>query len=188
MMQDDLIRRAMSGDQGAFQQLVESYSAIGWRTARVLLSNHSLVEDVLQEAWIDAWRGLPRFQQDRPFRPWLLAIIANRCRMAIRHQSISTVPLEHISIDEVIGDDGPLESLLLQETGIELQDILADLPIEQQRVLELRFFAELDLAEIALIIDTPLGTVKSRLHRALHTLRTQLQMTTVLHSHMEEKR
>ncbi len=187
-MQDDLIRRARIGDQRAFQQLVESYSAIGWRTARVLLSNPDLVEDVLQEAWIDAWSGLPRFHEDRPFRPWLLAIIANRCRMAIRRQSISTVPLEYISIDEVIDPDDPLESLLVQESGIELQDVLAKLPIEQQRVLELRFFAELDLAEIALITDTPLGTVKSRLHRALHTLRTRLQMTALLNPHMEETR
>ncbi len=59
--------------------------------------------------------------------------------------------LEDISIEEVIGADDPLESLLLQETDVELQDVLAKLPIEQQRVLELRFFAELDLAEIALI-------------------------------------
>ncbi len=113
-----------------------------------------------EEAWLDAWRGLPRFQQDRPFCPWLLTIIANRCRMAIRRRSISTVPLEHISIDEVIGDDDPLEILLLRETDVELQDLLAKVQPGQQRILELRFFAELDLAEIALITDTPLGTVK----------------------------
>ncbi len=186
-MHDDLIRRAQMGDQRAFQQLVESYSDIAWRTARVLLANHVLAEDVLQEAWVDVWRGLPHFQQNRPFRPWLLTIIANRCRMTIRRQSISMVPLEQAPIDDVVGSDDPLKSVLLQEADTELQDILATLSIEQQRVLELRFFADLDFAEIALITDTPLGTVKSRVHRALSTLREQLQVT-VFHQYMEEKR
>lgn len=187
-MQDDLIRRAQMGDQQAFQQLVESYTAIGWRTARILLANRALAEDVLQEAWVDAWRGLPRFQQNRPFRPWLLAIITNRRRMAIRCQSISMVSLEHVSIDDAIDSDDPLESVLLQEADTELQDALAKLPAEQKRVLELCFFAELDLAEIAMITDTPLGTVKSRLHRALNTLRVQFQVTMAFHQYMEEKR
>jgi len=155
-MQDDLIRRAQIGDQRAFQQLVENYTAVGWRTACVLLANRALAEDVLQEAWVDAWRGLPRFQPHRPFRPWLLAIIANRCRMAIRRQSISMVSLEHAAIAGEIGADDPLDFALLQEANTELQRVLAKLPVEQQRVLKLRFFAELDLAEIALITETPL--------------------------------
>lgn len=186
-MQHDLIRRAQMGDQRAFQQLVENYTDSTWRTAYVLLANHVLAEDVLQEAWIDVWRGLPGFQPNRPFRPWLLTIIANRCRMVMRRQKISTVPLEYLPNDGMISSSDPLKFVLLQEADTELQEVLATLPDEQQRVLELRFFAELDIAEIALIIDIPLGTVKSRLHRALNTLRMRLQVTA-FHQYVEERK
>ncbi|MEO6889206.1 MAG: sigma factor, partial [Ktedonobacteraceae bacterium] len=66
-MEDDIIQRAQRGDQRAFQQLVEGYSDLAWRTARVLLAERAAAEDAVQEAWLDTWRGLPRFQLARPF-------------------------------------------------------------------------------------------------------------------------
>jgi RNA polymerase sigma-70 factor (ECF subfamily) len=80
-MGDDLISRAQRGDTAAFQAIVEHYSEVAWRVVRVLLPGRHEAEDALQEAWLDVWRGLPGYSTSRPFRPWLLAVVANRCRM-----------------------------------------------------------------------------------------------------------
>src|SRR6516225_9182521 len=92
-MEDELIRCAQAGDAEAFHALVLRYSGVAWRTARVLLGDSGPAEDAVQEAWLDAWRGLIRFQSDRPFRPWLLRLVANRCRMALRKRAATTVRL-----------------------------------------------------------------------------------------------
>jgi RNA polymerase sigma-70 factor (ECF subfamily) len=174
-MEDDPIRRAQSGDQAAFRQLVESYTWLVWRTAQALLPDRSLVEDVMQEAWIDVWRGLPGFERQRPFRPWLLTIVARRCWMAARRRALPTVPLEGIVIEEVPGAEDIAERVIRLEADAAVQAALRILPPDQQRVLALRYFADLELHEIALVMDTPVGTVKSRLHRAMSILRARLQ-------------
>jgi RNA polymerase sigma-70 factor (ECF subfamily) len=173
-MEDDLIRCAQAGDHGAFRKLVDTYTPVAWYAAQVLLSDRSSVEDVLQESWLDAWRGLSRFQRGRPFRPWLLTIVARRCRMTTRRRSLPTVPFDLEETGQIPSDDRVSDRLLRLEADQVLQMALAALPAEQQRILELRFFADLELAEIALMLGIPLGTVKSRLHRALNVLRKRL--------------
>jgi RNA polymerase sigma-70 factor (ECF subfamily) len=156
---------------------VEAHSAVAWRTARALLLDRAATEDAVQEAWIDAWRGLPSFDPSRPFRPWLLAIVANRCRMIARRRTLATITLENDTVEQLPGEDDVAEALLRREADVELEVALERLPMEQQHILELRYFAELDLAEIAVVLDAPLGTVKSRLHRALAALRVSLAAT-----------
>jgi RNA polymerase sigma-70 factor, ECF subfamily len=176
-MEDTVIQRAQLGDQQAFQQLIEAYNAIAWRTARVLLSEQVAVEDVIQEVWLDVWRGLSRFQRGRPFRPWLLTIVANRCHMVTRHRQEPTQAFDSAEGEPALYADDVLEHILRLEEDVELQLALEIVSAEQRRVLELRFFADLDLSEIALITNVPLGTVKSRLHRALASLRLHLGST-----------
>lgn len=178
MINEDIIARAQRGDQQAFQQLVEAYHGIVWRTARILLRDSALTEDVVQEAWIDAWRGLPRLQNPHTLRSWLLTVVTNRCRMALRRSVPVTISLE-CDPDVLVlpGEiEDTLERLVRQETSANIRTVLEDLPVEQQSVLALRYFAELELSEIALVTSLPLGTIKSRLHRALHTLRALLQV------------
>jgi RNA polymerase sigma factor (sigma-70 family) len=174
-MEDSIILHAQLGDQSAFQQLIEAHNAIAWRTAQVLLPGRAAVEDVMQEVWLDVWRGLPRFEQGRPFRPWLLTIVANRCRMTTSRRQRSIQPLDTAEAMQLLSVDDVLEHVLRLEEDIELQCALEAVSAEQRQVLELRFFVDLDLNEIALITGTPLGTVKSRLHRALNSLRKQLE-------------
>lgn len=173
-MEDELIARAQQGDTLAFRELVERYSDLAWRTARVLLGDSARAEEAAQEAWVDVWQSLHRFELGRPFRPWLLTLLANRCRMIARHRTPTVVPLTPDDADQLIGADTASEPALQRETGDELRAALAALPPDQQRVLELRYFADLDLAEIADATGVPLGTVKSRLHRSLYAVRARL--------------
>src|SRR5215472_1182643 len=104
-MEDDLIRRAQDGERGAFDQLVDTFTPVVWNTALALLSDRSSVEDVLQESWLDVWRGLPRFQRGRPFRPWLLTIVSRRCWMTARHRSRSAVPFPREALEQLPSSD-----------------------------------------------------------------------------------
>lgn len=171
-----LIQCVRRGEQGAFQQLIETYQALVWHTICVLVPERTAAEDTLQEVWIDIWRGLSGFQSERPFRPWLLTIVTNRCRKNARR-----VVLRHQPLDDLAEEGHPLAvddlpgQLMRRETRQELQAMLASLPKDQQQTLELRYFAELDIAEIALVMGISPGTVKSRLHRALAHLRKQFQ-------------
>lgn len=134
-------------------------------------------EDAAQDAWLDVWRGLSRFERGRPLRPWLLTVVANRCRMAARGRPPAGIssPLgspEAEALVDPASHDSPPDGHWLDE---DLAAALKALPVEQERVLALRFFADLELSEIATVTNVPLGTVKSRLHRALDTLRARLR-------------
>lgn len=173
-MEDDLIVRAARGDAAAFAGLVEQHGAMTARVARVLLRDATAAEDAAQEAWVDAWRALPRFRAGEALRPWLLTLVANRCRKAARRRALTTIPLEVTAVDSVRVSGDVAEGALRRETAGELRAALAALPADQQRVLELRYFAELELAEIGVVMNCPVGTVKSRLHRGLAALRERL--------------
>ncbi len=177
VIEENIIRSAQEGDSRAFQQIVEEYHAVTWRTARILLRNSHLTEDVLQEAWIDIWRGLPRLQNHQTLRSWLLTVVANRCRMTLRRSALATVSLEENPETLLLPDEieDVLEQLIRRETSVDIYTALTTLSVEQRQVLELRYFADLKLSEIALASSLPLGTIKSRLHRALQTLRSLLQ-------------
>lgn len=177
MINENIILRAQRGDTRAFQQIVEEYHGLLWRTVRILLRNPAQTEDILQEAWIDVWKGLPSLQNHLTLRSWLLTVASNRCRMALRRAALATVSLESEPDVLLLPSDieDALEKMTRLETAENLRCALARLSLEQRRILELRYFAELELNEIALITALPLGTVKSRQHRALQSLRIMLQ-------------
>ncbi len=174
-MEDELIGQAQSGDHQAFRQLVDNYTPLLWRVAYTMLGERMAAEDALQEAWLDVWGSLPRFQHGRPLRPWLLTILANRCRMAMRKRRLPQLSLDEESEPAAAVDP----AIAIADSNEYLLQILSGLPPEQKRVLELRFFADLELAEIAQVTSWPLGTVKSRLHRALAVLRETIKDSSV---------
>lgn len=176
-MDDDLIAHAQHGDQQAFQLLVERYADIAWRTAWVLLANRTMAEDVLQDAWLDVWRNLKRFQAGRSFRPWLLSVVANRCRTLARRMALPSISLEQhpgVLTGQMASVEDVAQIYLRREADAELRAAFALLSADQRQIIQLRFFAELELHEIAEILQIPLGTVKSRLHRAIDALRLRL--------------
>jgi RNA polymerase sigma-70 factor (ECF subfamily) len=166
-----LIERAQAGSAEAFRGLVELYAPVTERMARVLLHSRERAEDAVQEAWLDVWRGIRSFQPERPFRPWLLTVVANRCRMEARKVSHDPdiVPLTDSVAIELVEPVDPT-----QTGDDDLKEALSRLDDDQRRILALRFFTDLKLEEIATLMDLPLGTVKSRLHRTLLALREML--------------
>lgn len=171
---DELIARAARGDAEAFGEIVEAYANLTLRVAAALLPDATSAEDAAQEAWVDVWHGLPGFHSGQPFRPWLVTIVANRCRKQTRRRALDTVRLDTELVDAARWQDDDADAVLAAIPDPELERALAELPGEQRQLLGLRFGADLDLATIAHLTQTPLGTVKTRLRRALETLRGRL--------------
>lgn len=176
MSEVQLIRLAQAGDQQAFRSLLETYLSLVQRVTRVLLFDKQTAEDITQEVWVEVWRSLPRFEAERPLRPWLLAIVANRCRMARRGRRVVNISLDVTTVDALYATEDIATASLQREQAVELRAVLAELKPEFQDVLALRYFAGLDLVEIANLTATPVGTIKSRLHRAQQALRQRLQI------------
>jgi RNA polymerase sigma-70 factor (ECF subfamily) len=169
-----LVARARAGDVGAFSVLVERHQRAALRTAFAVGGSESEAEDVTQEAFVKAFRALPRFREGLPVRPWLMQIVANEARN--RHRSRGRRERLAVRAAAMGGHDtGSAEELALGAVSAgELRAALAGLEDRDRTVIALRYFAGLTEAETAAALDVPAGTVKSRLSRALDRLRTQL--------------
>jgi RNA polymerase sigma-70 factor (ECF subfamily) len=171
-----LVDAVISGDDEAYRVLVdrEKENVIG--VCRRVLRDPALAEDVAQDAFIQAYRALPTFRGDGAFGAWL-GRIASRLAYAKlkRPTELRADPTreEGWLIDAAEGID-PQRVLLDEERRSEVQQAIASLPEHQRNIVEMRFYGGMSLEEISSAPGAPLGTVKSRLHRALAALRGRL--------------
>src|SRR6185437_9825128 len=133
----DVIHRAQHADQEAFRLLVEAYQPLVAKTAHVLLSDRDMIDDATQDIWLDVWRGLHNFRVDAPFRPWLLKVVANRCRMLLRQKRPVTTSLDAVPLSALPRSDDVLWLAIQRETATELLAAIKTLSLNHQRVLAL---------------------------------------------------
>ena len=161
-----------AGDASAYAVLVTLHAPIAKRLA-VLSGAGSDADDVVQEAFVKAYQALPRFHEGAGFRPWLLRIVVNetrnlqrgRSRRALRElrgaaERTATAPVED-----------PADAAVSRDRWAGLVEAVEGLPDDLREVVTCRYLLELSEAETAGTLDIPPGTVKSRLHRALRSLR-----------------
>ncbi|MEX1296276.1 MAG: sigma-70 family RNA polymerase sigma factor [Candidatus Limnocylindrales bacterium] len=171
-----LVDAVISGDDEAFRVLVDREKANVIGLCRRLLRDPAEAEDVAQEAFIQAYRSLPTFRGDGPFGAWLGRIAT---RMAIarlkRPADLRADPTreEGWLVDPAGGID-PQLATLDEERRAQVQEAISTLPEHQRRIVTMRFYGDMSLDEISSATGAPLGTVKSRLHRALAALRGRL--------------
>ena len=142
----------------------------------LITRNAADAEDAAQDAFVKAWRALPRFRESRPLRPWLLTIVANearnRRRSAGRREGIFLRAAGEERPDGGAGGRDPVEgALLARETRSDLLAALGELREEDRLVLGCRFLLDLGEAETAAALGVQPGTEKSRTSRALARLR-----------------
>jgi RNA polymerase sigma-70 factor (ECF subfamily) len=171
-----VVRRAQEGDATAYEEIVRRYERTAFRAAYFVTRNAADAEDAVQDAFVKAWRALHRFDSRKPLRPWLLTIVVNEARTrsgaARRRQELS---LRLTSENAEATAPSPEESLTRRS---ELGRALAayqQLPADQQAVVAARFFLQLSEAETAEVLNLRLGTVKSRLSRALKRINLILE-------------
>lgn len=166
-----IIIRAQSGDREAFAALFEQYKNLVYRTAYLMLEESTDAEDALQEIFVQIYKSLSGFDPRKAtFTTWLYRVTFNYCLNRRRKKHPFTLPLEEIS--PALKSEFPGAQLADEEL---LQQAIGKLTDRQRAVVILRYFWDLPYAEIAQILDVPLGTVKSRLDLALKTLRKVIE-------------
>jgi RNA polymerase sigma-70 factor, ECF subfamily len=166
-----IIPRAQSGDREAFAILFEQYKNLVYKTAYLMLGDTDEAEDALQEIFLQVYKSLSGFDPRKAaFTTWLYRVTFNHCLNHRRKRRPFLLPLEDIS--PVLKSEFP--GTQLAETEV-LQQAVETLTDKQRAVVILRYFWDLPYAEMAQILDVPLGTIKSRLDLALKTLRKVLE-------------
>lgn len=170
-----LVSRAAGGDEAAYEELVANNRALAVRTA-VLMGAGDEADDVVQEAFVKAYRRLSTFRGDASFRSWLLTIVANETRNLHRSRQRRTGLMERAAAraDQPDESDLALDGALSAERRAELVSALRQLSPADRDVIVYRYLLDMSEAETAALLDRPKGTVKSRANRALAKLRTQL--------------
>ena len=174
----DVLARVRAGDRDAYAELVRRHAPVALRTAR-LLGAGADAEDVVQEAFVKAYGALDRFRDGAPFRPWLLRIVANEIRN-LHRSSGRRLARERSAWERtepllaLAAEDDPAAAALSLERRAALVRGLAALSEPHRQVVVCRYLMDLDEAETAAVLGWPVGTVKSRLHRALVRLSAAL--------------
>jgi RNA polymerase sigma-70 factor (ECF subfamily) len=165
---DELVRRARSGDREAFGMLVARHQQVAFRTAYAVCRDAAEAEDATQEAFVKAYRALWRFRRGAPWRPWLLRIVANEARNRRR----AAGRREHLAAQAAAVL--PPAPAMPDYSAAELTTALDRLEAPHREVVLLRHVLELSEAETAAVLRCRPGTVKSRLSRGLARLREEL--------------
>ncbi|MEX2546925.1 MAG: sigma-70 family RNA polymerase sigma factor [Chloroflexota bacterium] len=170
-----LVDAVLAGDRDAYRALVEreSMSVIGLCTA--ILRDPDEAQDAAQDAFVQAYRSLATYRGDGTFGAWIGRIATRMAisRAAARGQQWRTESMDASGLnlrDELASPERQLADL---EHAEALRLAIQDLPADQRQVVALRFYEDMPLERIAVETRAPLGTVKSRLHRALARLRDQ---------------
>lgn len=160
--------RCQLGDAVAWQTLVERWNPKLRSFVSRMLSEHSTVDDVLQDAWLKIVRSMVRLSDPSKLPAWLYQITRTSVADHLRRQ-YRVPPTEVVA--EIAGDDPMLDQWLASQ---QIESALQQLHPTDRECVVLHYFDHLSVGEIAVICDIPTGTVKSRLHRSRILMRTYL--------------
>jgi RNA polymerase sigma-70 factor (ECF subfamily) len=162
----DLVRRARRGDRDAAAALFRRYWRDAWRAAFAITGRRALADDVAADGFERAFAALGRFDDRRPFAPWLHRIVANRALDLLRAE-------RRLSDEEL--PETPDRAPAHAAGDRSLLAVVAELSLERRVVVVLRYGVGMTPKEISAALDLPVGTVNSRLARALEQLRESLE-------------
>jgi RNA polymerase sigma-70 factor (ECF subfamily) len=168
-----------AGEETAFREIVSRYKNSLYAFLRHFLNQQDLIEDVFQETFLQLFTSRDSFDTERPLRPWLFTIAANKAKDALRkHQRTPAATIgtladsQEMSFDDVLDtltsdDTMPYEELEDGEIASQVRQVIADMPENLREILILAYFNKFSYKQMARILSIPIGTVKSRLHTAV---------------------
>lgn len=163
----ELVEKAKAGDKNAFMALIDTMKLQLYKTALIKLGNEHDALDAVQEALYKAFSGIKNLRQPCFFKTWLIRILINECYNIQQHNR-KVVPLDN----SLYNSEHQQENKSVE--SIDIQNLTGKLDEIYKEVIDLRYNHDLKFDDIAVILDIPVGTVKSRLNRAHKLLREQL--------------
>lgn len=177
---EELIARVLAGDEASYGTLVTRYRDYVYTIAVRIVGSEEDAEDVAQEAFVRAYRALPRFRGDSKFSSWLYRIATNRAltHLKRRGRRADTVDIEAGShVEAVVIDDGRSEEaspelrVRDEEFRRAVRAAVLELPEQYRVVVTLFYLEERSYKEVVAVLGIPMGTLKTHLHRARALLR-----------------
>ena len=169
ILHDELVERCKQGDSRSFAELYRKYAKAMYNTSLRIVNHTGDAEDVLQEAFTDAFRSLEEFHYKSTFGAWLKRIVINKSINLLRKRKMNLIDIEKTNIGNLPDEDGPDE----QEMQMKVEDIkkaVALLPNGYRTVLTLYLFEGYDQEEIAEIMQVSHATVRTQYMRAKQKL------------------
>lgn len=166
-----LVIRCQAGDEGAYRELVDRYTPRLTYYLRKLVPQRDRIDDLLQETWIDVFRQLPRLQAAAAFAVWIYRIAHGKAARDWR--TLSRFPMERVAPEPQIAEDD--EAPFSPDQAERIHSALDQLTPEQREVLVLRFLENLSYEQIAQVIGSNIGTVRSRIYYGKQALRRLLK-------------
>jgi RNA polymerase sigma-70 factor, ECF subfamily len=180
-----LVNRCLAGEQHAMAALIDRYKSAVFGLCYRMLGHRQDAEDAAQETFVRVLRSLHRWDADRQFEPWLLTIAGNRCRTMLQRRTRRPAAA---ALVEAPADETSPELQAAQQLAEEVSLALEQLRPEYRQAFVLFSEHELSYAEIAEVMDIPLGTVKTWVHRARRELISHLDGRGVLEEPRNEMR
>ena len=171
-VQRELVERAIGGDFEAFSHLVRASASRQYAIATLILRDGDRAQDAVQEALVAAWKGMSALRDPDAWVSWLHRLTVRACFQAARRDRRRTLVELHVTPDREPSTSGDASAGLAERDRLERE--LGRLPIDQRAVIVLHFYLGLPLTEAAAILDIPAGTAKSRLHRGLQAMRSNM--------------
>ena len=169
-----LVARCARGDESALAQLYDRYSSVSYGLAMRIVRDAALAEDVVQEAFLAAWRGASRFDEGRSkVSTWLLSLVHHKAVDLVRREEARPKPAGE-DAPERPDDADVAREVVRADDAAAVRRALVQLTAPQRQVLELAYFGGLTQSELAEHLGEPIGTIKSRTHAALGRLRELL--------------
>lgn len=179
----ELVSLAATGNDLAFAQIMRRYNRLLFRTARSILKSDDDTQDAVQEAYLRAWRALATFRADARLSTWLVRIVVNEALGRLRRSGAQIVPLNAVMDSngetpemhmQANPDEQPDHAAMRAEVRAQIEARIDTLPESFRTVFMLRGVEELTVEEVALALDIPEATVRSRFFRARGILREGL--------------
>jgi RNA polymerase sigma-70 factor (ECF subfamily) len=175
---EELMELVAAGDADAFEVILERHADAAFSLAYRICGRHATADDITQESCLAVWRGGARYDRGRgSVRTWVLSIVHNRAIDALRRSGVRD--RRHAGfegIEERLEANERTDAQAIDNaTSSEIRGALGELPTEQRQVIELAYFGGFTQTEIASMLDTPIGTVKSRARLGLEKLRDHLR-------------
>lgn len=173
----ELFARAQRGSIDAYEEIVQRYQQLAFRTAYVITRSAAEAEEAAQDAFVKAYRAMGSFRTGAEPRPWLLRIVANEARNRVRSASRRQRLDLRLAEGFRQGDAAPSPEAAAVDADERrrLIGLVNELDDNDRQVIASRYFLELNSEETAATLGIPEGTVKSRLSRALSRLREKVE-------------